>query len=94
MWTFTRRQIAEVLEVDEGFVARLEQEHIVVVDTLGQDEFSSRMLERARVAHSLIEELEINLAGVAVIVRMREELASERARVDALLHALRTRRSE
>ena len=94
MTTFTRSQIEAVLEDDEGFVARLEQEHIDVVDTLGQGEFSPRMLERARVAQGLVEELEINLAGVAVIVRMREELASERARVDALLEALRRRSSE
>ena len=34
------------------------------------------MLERARVAHELVHELDVNLEGAAIIVRMREELAA------------------
>jgi hypothetical protein len=36
------------------------------------------MLERVRVADNLVHELEVNLAGVAVIVQMREEVATLR----------------
>ena len=38
---------------------------------------------------SLTEELEVNLPGVAVIIRLREELGTSRARIEALVRALR-----
>ena len=89
---FTRHEIAQILELDEEFVAALERESILFVDTPGsQAEFSRRMLDRARVAHSLVEELEINLAGVAVILRMREDLGRLRANLRSLGEVLRER---
>ena len=42
------------------------------------------MLERARVAHELVHELEVNLEGAAIIVRMREELAALRRDLERL----------
>ncbi|MCP5060149.1 MAG: hypothetical protein GY937_25895 [bacterium] len=90
MPTFTRHQIAEILEIDEGFLIRLETEEILFADaTSSQAPYSERMLERARVAYSLTEELEVNLPGVAVIIRLREELGTSRARIEALVRALR-----
>ena len=56
-----------------------------------QGEFSDRMLERARVAQDLIRDLEVNMAGVAVIVRMREELAELRHRLEELLDEIQKR---
>lgn len=92
MPTFSRHQIAQILEIDEGFLIRLESEQILVADAPSSAcPYSERMLERARVAHSLADELEVNLAGVAVIVRMREELGTSRARIEALVRALRAR---
>ncbi|MBW2245569.1 MAG: hypothetical protein JRH01_26735 [Deltaproteobacteria bacterium] len=90
MPTFTRHQIAEILEIDEGFLIRLETEEILFADVTSREApYSERMLERARVAYSLSEELEVNLPGVAVIVRLREELGTSRARIEALVRALR-----
>ncbi|MCP3983293.1 MAG: hypothetical protein GY723_02835 [bacterium] len=92
MPTFSRHQIAEILEIDEGFLIRLETEEILFADAASSNApYTERMLERARVAHSLAEELEVNLPGVAVIVRLREELGTSRARIDALVRALRGR---
>ena len=77
---FTRRQIVEILELEETFVVELENEAILFPDTPGEGPvYSLRMLERARVAQSLVGELEVNLAGVAVILRMREELGQARS---------------
>jgi hypothetical protein len=42
------------------------------------------MLERARVAHELVHELDVNLAGASVIVRLREEMVVLRQRVHVL----------
>ena len=94
MSSFTRREIAQILEIDEGFVTSLERESIIHVDSdaegLKDDgTFSALMVERVRVAHSLVHELEINLAGVAVIVRMREELGTLRAQVHTVARALK-----
>jgi len=90
---YSRKQLIELLEIDEGFVATLEREEILVCDAPDavSGEFSDRMLERARVARTLMRDLEINLEGTAVIVRLREEIAGlhrERASLLARLQAL------
>ncbi len=89
----TRKELLELLDTDDGFIASLEQEEIIVVDSPAGDqgEFSDRMLERARVAQNLIRDLEVNMAGVAVIVRMREELAELRHRLEELLDEIQKR---
>jgi len=87
---YTRRQLVEILEVDEGFVLRLEEEDVVECDAPQSvpGEFSERMLERARVANNLVSELDVNLAGAAIIVRMREEMARQRRRIEEFLAGL------
>ena len=93
MSTYTRKQIIELLSVDDGFLVSLEREEIITRDAPAEEsgEFSERMLERARVAHNLVRDLDVNLAGAAVIVRMREEMAGLRHRVEELLEELRRR---
>ncbi len=88
MTSFERGEVIRLLNVDDAFLETLEHESIVHVDVEGH-RFSARMLERVRVAHSLIFELEVNLSGVAVILRMREELGGVRGtlrRVEAVLY--------
>jgi hypothetical protein len=88
MRSFERSEVVRLLEVEEAFLESLERESIVYVD-VEKGRFSARMLERVRVAHSLVFELEVNLSGVAVILRMREELGSMQgtlSRVEAMLH--------
>lgn len=100
MTRYTRREIVEILEIDEGFVAQLEREAIIERDAdapetphgTAERTYSERMLERARVAHSLVHDLDVNLAGAAVIVRMREELGTLRGTLRVL--AARVARSE
>ncbi len=88
---YTRKQLLEFLDTDDGFITSLQQEEIIVVDSPeeGLGEFSDRMLERARVAQNLVRDLEVNMAGVAVIVRMREEMAELRHRLEQLLGEVR-----
>jgi len=96
---FTRREIVELLSINEGFLVQLEQEEIVQCDTADEpgpaDEvrYSEVMLERARVADNLVHELDVNLAGVAVILQMRENLATLRHQLEAALGELRRYRS-
>ncbi len=91
MTYYTRKQMLELLEIDEGFLVALEREEIVLPDAPSDaaGAFSELMLERARVAQNLVTDLEVNLPGVAVIVRMREEMSDLRQRVAELANELR-----
>lgn len=92
---FTRRQVIEILSIDESFLVQLEQEEIVQIDAddaAADERYSEIMLERARVADNLVHELDVNLAGVAVIVQMRENLADLRHQLEAALTELRGHR--
>jgi hypothetical protein len=93
MTFYTRRQIVQLLDLDEGFVQALEQEEIIEADgpEPSKGEFSERMLERVRVAHTLVHDLDVNLAGVVIIVRMREEIGELRNALESALHRIRSR---
>lgn len=90
---FTRHQVVEVLDIEVDFLVALERESIVAADAPSDvaGEFSERMLDRIRVAHNLVRDLEVNLAGAAIIVRMREEMVGERLRWEAFLRDLEER---
>jgi hypothetical protein len=87
--SYTRQQILDLVGMDAGFLVALEREEIVRNDAPEQGCYSERMLERARVAHELVNELEVNLEGAAIIVRMREELSVLRQDLASLVHELR-----
>lgn len=78
MSSYTLREICQLLELDEVLAAELVREAVLVADLPERERFSPRMLERARIARELVEELEVNVAGAAVIVRLREELVEWR----------------
>jgi MerR family transcriptional regulator/heat shock protein HspR len=90
---YSRVQIVKLLEIDEGFLASLESEEIIEIDAPAEapGEYSERMLERVRVAHELVSELDVNLAGVAIIVRMREQVFELRHDMETRLRELRER---
>ncbi|MDG2308764.1 MAG: chaperone modulator CbpM [Candidatus Binatia bacterium] len=92
---FTRIQVIELLAIEESFFIQLEQEEIVQIETEddeAEERFSEIMLERARVADNLVHELDVNLAGVAVIIQMRENLADLRHQLETALTQLRQQR--
>jgi MerR family transcriptional regulator/heat shock protein HspR len=86
---YTRLEIQTILGIEEGFFVELEREAIVGCDAPEPERYSERMLERARVASNLVEELDVNLPGVAIIVRMREELVELRHDVERILLEIR-----
>jgi hypothetical protein len=87
---YTRSQLIRVLEIEPDFLGSLERESIVRRDAPPgiPGEFSDRMLERARVAQNLVHDLDVNVAGAAIIVRLREELLGQRRRMERLLDEL------
>ena len=86
---YSREELIELVGIDSGFLIALETEEIILCDAPEPQRYSERMLERARVAHELVEELDVNLAGAAIIVRMREELASLRRDLQQVAAELR-----
>ena len=85
MRVYTRTEIVRILSIDERLLDELVAEHIVDPDAPGAAEaFSEVMLERARVAQNLVRELDVNLPGVEVILRLREELSALRRRLAEL----------
>jgi MerR family transcriptional regulator/heat shock protein HspR len=78
----------ELFEVDEEFIADLEEEEVVrpiFREKPPAKLFSSRDLERLRVAKTLMAEMGVNLAGVEVVLRMRQNLIEMRKQFDAIL---------
>ncbi len=78
--TYTYRQLLELVDGDHELIARLVEEgeiecrgEVAVVD-----------VERVLVARTLVRELEIDWAGVAVILRMRDALVAARRRIAEL----------
>jgi hypothetical protein len=85
---YTRIEIQQLLQIDDGLWVALEREEVVSGDAPAPECYSERMLERARVARNLVEELDVNLAGAAIIVRMREEMAALRHDLERILGEL------
>lgn len=87
MTYYSLTQLARRLAIDESFLVRLERESIVVRDAPpgAAGDFSDLMLERARVSWNLVHDLDVNLAGAAIIVRMREDLSELQRRLARLL---------
>jgi hypothetical protein len=71
----------------------LEHEEIICCDApAGADgEFSEQMLERVRVADTLLNELDVNLPGAAIIIRMREDMTRMRSEVATLRREIERR---
>jgi hypothetical protein len=55
------------------------------------DSFADEEAEHARVARTLVRELEVNWPGVEIILRLRSELIATRCQVADLVRLLHTR---
>jgi hypothetical protein len=69
---FTLETLVTFLDGDREVVDGLERAGII--ERHGGGTYSAEEIEHARVAHVLLRELEVNWAGVEVILRMRTEL--------------------
>lgn len=89
VWTIT--EVIETFQVDETFLAELEKEEIVC-PTCGEGQetklFSSIEVEKLRIARILTADLDVNLPGVEIILRMREETIKMRRQFDDILRDL------
>ncbi len=84
-----RAAILRALEDDEDFYRELCSQSLLPTD---DDALSPEHVELARVTRTLVRELEVNWAGVEIVLRMRQELIDARRQVAALLEVLEPRR--
>jgi MerR family transcriptional regulator, heat shock protein HspR len=88
---YYRRQVIEIFEVDESFLDTLEAEelvHPVQEESTREKVFPPDQVERIRIINNLVNDLEVNLAGVEVIMEMRENLMRMQRQFDQILETL------
>jgi MerR family transcriptional regulator, heat shock protein HspR len=78
------------LAIDAAFVHTVCEEGLVEVKHTVDEEpvISAEDVERLRLITLLMREMDVNLAGVEVILHMREDLCAMQHQFDEILHAL------
>ncbi|MFP3928111.1 MAG: chaperone modulator CbpM [Desulfobacteraceae bacterium] len=88
---WTAAEVVEIFELDGRFLQKLEQEEIIspVQEQHSPDKlFPPSELEKLRLAKLLVEDMGVNLAGVEIILRMRQTMFDMRMQFDAILEDL------
>jgi len=86
---FRVADIVETCDVSVEFIRALEQEHVIKsVRRRRLKCYPLDQVDRIRVAHVLVGEMGVNLAGVEVALHMREQLISMRRELSLILHRL------
>lgn len=88
-WSVT--EVIELFEVEERFIQELEEEEVLCPtchEEAPTKRFSSVELEKLRLAKMLVEEMGVNLPGVDIILRMRQNMIEMRRQFDAILEDL------
>ena len=88
---WTVEEVVGIFEVDERFLQELEEEDIlcpVCRDKPFSKVFSTSELEKIRLAKILVEEMDVNVAGVEIILRMRQMVFEMRKQFDDILEDL------
>ncbi len=82
----TRARLLQLLSGDQTLYAQLCEAGLLPRE---DDELGPDHLETARVVGTLVHELEINWAGVEVVLRMRTELLATRRQLSELAEVIR-----
>jgi hypothetical protein len=87
----TLRELLERLDADYEFLSLLVEAG--VLDSPIERDFSDDEAEEARIARMLMLDLEVNMAGVEVVLHMRRQILALRRQMGDLLDLLRRERS-
>lgn len=88
---WTVQEIIEFFEIDESFLLNLEKEEIICPEFHEKDQaklFQECEVEKLRLAKILVEDMDVNLAGVEVILRMKLTMIEMRNQFDHILEDL------
>jgi len=80
-----RTTILRVLDGDDDLYHQLCVQGLLPED---EDALAGHHVELARVTQTLVRELEVNWAGVEIVLRLRSELIESRRQVAALLRLM------
>ena len=86
LWTIS--EITERFQIEVSLLQTLEEEDIIcpVLEDDSQTKlFPDQEVEKLRIAKVLIEEMDVNLAGVEVVLRMRNNMIDMRRQFDIIL---------
>jgi MerR family transcriptional regulator/heat shock protein HspR len=85
-WSIT--EVLDRFQVDECLIEELEKEEIIC-STCPEGHtirhYSAPDLDKMRLAKILIEDMDVNMPGVEVIIRMRQSMIEMRKQFDAIL---------
>ena len=88
-WTVS--EVIEIFHMDEDIISYLEEEEIVCpecFDVQPTKRFSTVDLDKLRLVKILMEDMDVNLPGVEVILRMRQSMIQMRQQFDDILEDL------
>ena len=88
-WTIN--DVVECFQVEERFIKTLEDEEIICssyLETTSAKVFTAIEVEKLRLAKTLVEDMGVNLAGVEVVLRMRQNMIDMRRQFDDILEDL------
>lgn len=87
-WTI--EEVVTTYSIDRDFLDELEREEIIcpVCGQGAKTTLSSEEIEKALLARTLVEDMEVNLPGVEVVLRMREQMLEMRRQFDHILEDL------
>jgi len=85
-WSIT--EVVDRFQVDQDLIEELEKEEIICSICLEGHtirHYSAPDLDKVRIARILMEDMDVNLPGVEVILRMRQSMIEMRKQFDAIL---------
>ena len=88
-WTI--EEVVEIFEIQESLLDDLEAEEIICpacFDDPPKKRFVAGELEKLRLAKILMDEMDVNLPGVEIILRMRQDMFNMRRQFDKILEDL------
>lgn len=88
-WTVS--EVIEIFEIDEGTITYLEEEEIVCPECFNEHpskRYNVFDLDKLRLVKILMEDMDVNLPGVEVILKMRESMIRMRNQFDDILENL------
>ncbi|MFH1481720.1 MAG: chaperone modulator CbpM [Pseudomonadota bacterium] len=94
---WTLEEVIEIFEIDERFLADLESEEIICPTCREEPpskRFSYDELAKLRLVKILVEDMDVNLAGVEVVLRMRQTMMDMRSQFDDILEDMARRLRE
>ena len=83
-------EVCERYAIDEELLRVVQEEALVEITHTVEDEpvISPEQAERLRLVAVLMRELDVNVAGVEVILHMHESLCSMQRQFDEILHTM------